>query len=166
MLPLLSPEQPGNPISELLSSAEALSEGAASRFVLVKLEGISARLRSDMRKFRSEMRQVSWALYSLLTDLGVKTPGEIEALILNTSDIEDLEEILSQAKYDTGHAGIEVVDHLPSIKSLANAFRSLEVLEREADYVMSVIRTGTARAMALTEATRAEVIEGLGLLAR
>jgi len=45
--------------------------------------------------------------------------------------------ILSQAEYDTGHAGIEVVHHLPSIKSLANAFRSLEALEREADFLHS-----------------------------
>lgn len=124
----------------------------------------------------ASQEDIAAAVKSMFTDphhLRVEDRGQVEGNVVFTyldafdPDRSELEEL--KGRYRQGGLGDSIIKRRLEdiLQALLRPIRARRIeLAKDAGYVMSVIRTGTERAMALTEATRAEVIEGLGLLAR
>ena len=117
--------------------------------------------------------EISRAVKAMFTDpnhLRVEDPGQIESNVVFTyldafdEDRSTLEEM--KAQYRRGGLGdSKIKRRLEEIlQALVGPIRERrEQLARNPAYVLDVIRAGTERARGRTEATKREVVEGLGL---
>jgi tryptophanyl-tRNA synthetase len=120
--------------------------------------------------------EIAAAVRSMFTDpqhLRIDSPGQVEGNVVFTyldafdPDRSELESLKS--RYREGGLGDSTIKgRLDDIlQTLLRPIRERRLeLSKDVGYVMDVIRSGTQRARAVTEATKAEVIEGLGLLPR
>nr|WP_240497811.1 hypothetical protein [Thioclava sp. IC9] len=101
-----------------------------------------------------------------------KTPGRVEGNVVFTYldafdvDTQTLEEL--KARYRHGGLGDgQIKRRLDDIlQALVAPIRERPAeFAQEPDFVLDVIRAGTERAQVVTEATKKEVVEGLGLFA-
>ncbi|OOY18935.1 tryptophan--tRNA ligase [Thioclava sp. DLFJ5-1] len=119
--------------------------------------------------------QISAAVRAMFTDpahLRVEDPGRVEGNVVFTyldafdPDTQTLEEL--KARYRHGGLGDgQIKKRLDEIlQALVAPIRNRRAeFAQEPDFVLDVIRAGTERARVVTEATKKEVVEGLGLFA-
>lgn len=117
--------------------------------------------------------EIEAAVQRMYTDpnhLRASDPGRIEGNVVFTyldafdTDVEAVAEL--KAHYRKGGLGdMPLKRRLTSIlqATLAPIRERRTVLARDPDYIMDVLRTGTARSREVTERTKQEVVEGLGL---
>lgn len=119
--------------------------------------------------------QISAAVRAMFTDpahLRVEDPGRVEGNVVFTyldafdPDTQTLEEL--KARYRHGGLGDgQIKRRLDDIlQALVAPIRERRAeLAKDPEFVLDVIRAGTKRARVVTEATKKEVVEGLGLFA-
>ncbi|PWE49066.1 tryptophan--tRNA ligase [Thioclava sp. NG1] len=119
--------------------------------------------------------QISAAVRAMFTDpahLRVEDPGRVEGNVVFTyldafdPDTQTLEEL--KARYRHGGLGDgKIKKRLDEIlQALVAPIRNRRAeFAQEPDFVLDVIRVGTERARVVTEATKKEVVDGLGLFA-
>lgn len=118
--------------------------------------------------------EISRAVKAMFTDpnhLRVEDPGQVEGNVVFTylDAFDEDQSALEEMKAQYRHGGLgdsKIKRRLEDIlQALIGPIRERRAtLARESGYVLDVIRSGTEKARSRTEATKQEVVEGLGLV--
>jgi len=119
----------------------------------------------------AHIRKAVQAMYTDPGHLRVEDPGQVEGNVVFTyldafdDEVATVEEL--KARYRAGGLGDSVIKRRLEdvLQDLIAPIRSRRAeLARDPAHVMDLVREGTARARSVTDRTRREVFEGLGLM--